>query len=71
MMAVLDKNGSENEKKIGDVLKEEEEQEHIKIVRSITKVWKEIYSSIPIGTVIFCHDNSTIHESNSTKRSMV
>ena len=65
MMAVLDKNGSENEKKIGDVLKEEEE--HIKIVRSITKVWKEIYSSIPIGTVIFCHDNSTIHESNSTK----
>ena len=65
MMVVLDKNGMENIKKIGDVLKEEEE--HKDTVKSITKVWKQIYDPLPIGTVIFCHDNSTVHESNSTK----
>ena len=56
-MVVLDKNGIENIKKIGDVLKEEEE--HKDTVKYITKVWKQIYDSLPIGTVIFCHDNST------------
>ena len=66
MMVVFDKNGLENQKKIGNVIKEEEE-EHIEIVKSITKVWKKIYDSLPIDTVIFCHDNSTVHESNSTK----
>ena len=65
MMVVLDKNGLENQKKIGDVIKQEEE--HIQTVKCITKVWKEIYHSLPIDTVIFCHDNSTVHESNSTK----
>ena len=65
MMVVSDKNGFKNEKKIGDVLKEEEK--HIEIVKCITKVWKNIYSSLPIGTIIFCHDKSTIHESNSVK----
>ena len=65
MMIVLDKNGTENMKKIGDVLKEEER--HKETVKCITKVWKQIYDSLPIGTVIFCHDNSTVHESNTTK----
>ena len=65
MMAVSDKNGFKNEKKIWYVLKEEEK--HIEIVNCITKVWKNIYPSLPIGTIIFCHDNSTIHETNSVK----
>ena len=65
MMVVLDKNSMENIKKISDVLKEEEE--HKDTMKSITKVWKKINDSPPIGTVIFCHDNSTVHESNSTK----
>ena len=60
MMAVSDKNGFKNEKKIWYVLKEEEK--HIEIVKWITKVWKNIYSSLPIRTIIFCHENSTIHE---------
>ena len=64
-MFVLDKNGLENIKKIGDVLKKE--AEHMETVKCITKVWKQIYDSLPNGTVIFCHDNSTVHESNSTK----
>ena len=55
----------ENIKKIGDVLKEDEE--HKDTVKSITKVWKQIYDSLPIGTVIFYHGNSTVHESNFTK----
>ena len=40
VMIVLDKNGLENRKKIGDVLKDEEE--HIGTVNCITKVWKQI-----------------------------
>ena len=65
VMIVLDKNGLENRKKIGDVIKDEEE--HIETVKCITKVWKQIYDSLSNDTVIFCHDNSTVHESNSTK----
>ena len=65
MMIVLDKNGTENMKKIGDVLKEEEE--HKETVKCISRVWKQVYDSLPIRTVILCHDNSTVHESNSTK----
>lgn len=65
MMTVTDKNGLGNEKKISDVLIEE--KKHLETVKCITKVWKEIYDSLPIGTIIFFHDNSTVHESNSTK----
>ena len=65
MMTVTDKNGLGNEKKISDVLNEE--KKHLETVKYITKVWKEIYDSLSIGTIIFFHDNSTVHESNSTK----
>ena len=64
MMTVTDKNGLGNEKKIIDVLNEE--KKHLESVKCITKVWKEIYDSLPIGTIIFFHDNSIAHESNST-----
>ena len=65
MMIVSDKNVLGNGKKIIDVLKEE--FKHIEIVKSITKVWKQIYDSLPYGTIIFFQGNSTVHESNSTK----
>ena len=65
MMVVLDKNGLANRKKIGNVIKKEEE--HIETVKCITKVWKKIYDSLPIDTVIICYDNSTVHQPNSTK----
>ena len=32
----------------------------------MNKVWKQIYDSLPIRIIIFFHDNSTVHESNST-----
>ena len=64
MMTVIDKNGLENGKKIIDVLNKQ--KKHLKSIKCITKVWKEIYDSFPIGTIIFFHDNSTVHESNST-----
>ena len=64
MMTVIDKNRLGNGKKISDMLNEE--KNHLKTVKCITKVWKEIYNSLPIATIIFFHDNSTVHESNST-----
>ena len=64
MMTVTDKNGLGNGKKISDVLNEQ--KKHLETVKCIAKVWKEIYDSIPIGIIIFFHENSTAHESNST-----
>ena len=60
MMTVIDKNGLGNGKIISDMLNEE--KNHLKTVKCITKVWKEIYDSLRIGTIIFFHDNSIAHE---------
>ncbi len=44
-----------------------DEQDHIRILTSVITRWKEIYHKLPVGTAIFCHDFSTLHEFTASK----
>ena len=43
------------------------EEKHIGTIIKVITRWKEIYHNLPIGTTIFCHDFSTLHELTTSK----
>ena len=56
---------SKKKKTIEEVLKDEES--HIETLAKVFNRWKEIYHNLPSGTVIFCHNFSTLHEVTTSK----